>query len=89
VPTFKSPTVKFVNTEPVVVNTEAVIEITKPVIEITKPVVEQPKYNITNLLKMKISELQEIAKQRNISIDKYANGVVKNKTKQELAQEIL
>jgi hypothetical protein len=76
------------NVEPVVENVK-VIEDTKPVIEITKPVVEQPKYNITNLLKMKISELQEIAKQRNISIDKYANGVVKNKTKQELAQEIL
>ena len=84
------------NIEPVVENVEPVIEDIKPVvvniepvIEITKPVVEQPKYNITNLLKMKISELQEIAKQRNISIDKYANGVVKNKTKQELAQEIL
>jgi hypothetical protein len=78
------------NVEPVVMNTEPVVEpVVEPAVADTETVKEQPKYNITNLLKMKISELQEIAKQRNISIDKNTNGVIKNKTKQELAQEIL
>ena len=46
------------------------------------------KYESNNLVKLKVSELQDLAKKENISIDKKVNGSNKKKTKQELIDEL-
>ena len=48
-----------------------------------------PKIDITSLSKLKLGELQDIAKKENINLDKKVNGVNKKKTKQELIDEII
>jgi hypothetical protein len=44
--------------------------------------------NGVELLKLKLPELQKLAKNKDISLDKKVNGVSKKKTKQELVDEI-
>jgi len=46
-------------------------------------------YDEKNLIKLKLTELQQLANNLNISIDKNINGNNKNKTKQELINNIL
>jgi len=46
-------------------------------------------YDEKNLIKLKLTELQQIANKLNINIDKNINGNYKNKTKQELINNIL
>lgn len=48
-----------------------------------------PKYDLTSLSKMKVNEIQELAKNENILIDKKVNGSNKKKTKQELMNELI
>lgn len=51
--------------------------------------VNKSKYDSSNLTKLKVSELQELAKNENISLDKKVNGSNKKKTKQELIDELI
>jgi hypothetical protein len=51
--------------------------------------INEQKLDLTNLLKLKVPEIQEMAKKENISLDKKINGVNKKKTKQELAEELV
>ena len=50
---------------------------------------KSPKIDITSLSKLKLGELQDLAKKENINLDKKVNGVNKKKTKQELIDEII
>ena len=50
---------------------------------------KEQKLDLPNLLKLKLPEIQEMAKKENISLDKKINGVNKKKTKQELAEELV
>lgn len=50
---------------------------------------KSPKIDITSLSKLKLGELQDLAKKDNINLDKKVNGVNKKKTKQELIDEII
>ena len=47
------------------------------------------KSDLATLSKLKLGELQELAKKENINLDKKVNGVNKKKTKQELIDEII
>jgi hypothetical protein len=58
-------------------------------IEINNDILPTNKYDSSNLTKLKVSELQEIAKNENISLDKKVNGSNKKKTKQELIDELI
>jgi len=58
-------------------------------IEINNKKAPSPKMDSTNLSKLKLSELQDIAKKENINLDKKVNGSNKKKTKQELIEEII
>jgi hypothetical protein len=51
--------------------------------------VNKSKYDSSNLTKLKVSELQELAKNEDISLDKKVNGSNKKKTKQELIDELI
>ena len=46
------------------------------------------KNDLNTLSKMKLIELQNIAKNKNLSLDKKVNGHFKKKTKQELIDEL-
>jgi hypothetical protein len=58
-------------------------------IEINNDILPTNKYDSSNLAKLKVSELQEIAKNENISLDKKVNGSNKKKTKQDLIDELI
>jgi hypothetical protein len=50
---------------------------------------KSPKTDTVTLSKLKLGELQDLAKKENINLDKKVNGVNKKKTKQELIDEII
>ena len=58
-------------------------------IEINNDILPTNKYDSSNLAKLKVSELQEIAKKENISLEKKVNGSNKKKTKQDLIDELI
>jgi hypothetical protein len=50
--------------------------------------IKKPKSELSTLLRLKLTELQNLALQENITLEKKVNGISKKKTKQELAEEI-